>query len=356
MFGRLPVVDGVRPQPARARGGVARAQRLSPTERSSAASKAATARWHDEVSQAVCGSADRPIQIGDIAIECYVLDDGTRVLTQGSVLRAMGRHRTVRSVGRGGSGIILPPILQGKAISPYISDEVREKIKPITFTPPTGGRAKGYNAELLPAICDVYLRARADGVLPSNQEHIARQAEIVVRGLARVGIIALVDEATGYQEIRAKDSLAEILEAFIAKELQAWVRTFPDDYYRELFRLRGLDFPSATVQRPRYFGHLTNDIVYKRLAPGVLDELKKVVRRNDSGRPKDRYFQRLTPNPGYPKLREHLGSVVTLMKLSDNWSDFKTKLDRIHPRFGDTIPIPFPTNDEAEEDDNGVGL
>ncbi len=343
---------GVQPPSGRARGGVARAERLTPEQRSEAASKAAAARWHGEIKEAVCGSPDKPLQIGHIAIECYVLTDGTRVLTQGSVLRAMGRHRTVRRIAGGEND--LPPILQGKGISPYISPEVREKVRPITFSA-NGRRASGYNAELLPAICDVFLRARADGVLPANQQHIARQAEILVRGLATVGIIALVDEATGYQEVRAKDALAKILEAFVAKELQPYVTTFPPDFYREMFRLRGLDYPSATVQRPRYFGHLTNNIVYKRLAPGVLEELKRVQRRDDLGRPKDKLFQRLTRNTGYPKLREHLGSVVTLMKLSKDWKDFDRKLDQIHPQVGQTIPL-FSLDQDDWGDDTGKGL
>lgn len=279
-----------------------------------------------------------------------MLEDGTRVLTQASFLEALGRHRKA-NVRREGGEERMPAILQGKAIKPFVSQEIREKSRPVVFRPPSGGRASGYNAELLPAVCEVYLKARDAGVLPKNQEHVAKQAEILVRGLAHVGIIALVDEATGYQEIRAKNALARILEAFIAKELQAWIQTFPDDFYRELFRLRGLEYPQFTVQRPQYFGHLTNDIVYKRLAPGVLEELKRVTPRNESGRRRHKYFQRLTANLGYPKLREHLGSVVTLMKLSDDWADFERKLDRIHPRIGDTIPLPFD-----EFTDNGKGL
>jgi P63C domain len=334
------------------RGGIARAKRLSPEERSSIARKAAASRWSEGLTEAVCGSPDQPLRIGDIEIECYVLDDGTRVLTQAGFLEALGRHRKA-NVRREGGEAPLPPILQGKGINPFISQEIREKSRPITFRLPSGGRASGYNAELLPAVCEIYLKARDAGALPRNQEHVAKQADILIRGLAHVGIIALVDEATGYQEVRAKNALARILEAFVAKELQAWVQTFPEDYYRELFRLRGLDFPRATVQRPKYFGHLTNDIVYKRLAPGVLAELKRVTRRDAAGRPKDKLFQRLTTNIGYPKLREHLGSVVTLMKLSTDWPDFTRKLDRIHPRIGDTIPLPF---EEDSVRDTGTGI
>lgn len=342
--------DGAKDQ-SKARGGLARAESLSPEERSQIAKQAAAARWAEGLSEAVCGSPDQPLRIGDIEIECYVLEDGTRVLTQAGFLEALGRHRKA-NVRREGGEEPMPPILQGKAINPFISKEIQEKSRPIVFRLPSGGRASGYNAEVLPAVCEIYLKARETGALPKNQEHVARQAEILVRGLARVGIIALVDEATGYQELRAKNALAKILEAFIAKELQGWVQTFPDDFYRELFRLRGLDYPNATVQRPQYFGHLTNDIVYKRLAPGVLKELKSVTPRNESGRPKHKLFQHLTSNVGYPKLREHLGSVVTLMKLSDDWDDFNGKLDQIHPRIGDTIPMQF--RDDPQDDGKGL--
>jgi hypothetical protein len=334
----------------RAKGGLARAERLTPEERSRIAKKAAAARWNEELTEAVCGSPDQPLRIGDIEIECYVLEDGTRVLTQASFLTALGRHRRANTRRTKGEEHV-PPILQGKALQPFISSQILEKSKPIIFRPPTGGRASGYNAELLPMVCEIYLSARDAGSLPYQQRPVAKQAEILVRGLAHVGIIALVDEATGYQEVRAKDALARILEAFVDKELQAWVRTFPDDFYRELFRLRDLDFPKDTVKKPQYFGHLTNNIVYERLAPGVLDELRRVTPRDESGRRKYKYFQRLTSNVGYPKLREHLGSVVTIMKLSRDWRDFEIKLDQIHPRIGDTIPLPLD-----DYMDNGKGL
>lgn len=328
----------------RSRGGLARAQRLSPEERSAIARKAAEARWDSAVADAICGSPDQPLRIGDAEIECYVLEDGRRVITQASFLQAIGRHR--RAKRRINDD--LPAILQGKSFEPFITDDIREQAKPITFKPPTGGRASGYNAELLPVVCEIYLRARDNGPLPHQQQHIAKQAEIIMRGLARVGIIALVDEATGYQAIRERNALAKILEAFVDKELQAYVSTFPEDFYREMFRLRDLPFDSKSVKRPQYFGNLTNDIVYKRLAPGVLDELKRLTPRSNSGRRKHKYFQHLTANVGYPKLREHLGSVVTLMKLSNDWPDFVRKLDRFHPRVGDNLQLPF--------DDDGVGL
>ncbi len=322
----------------RAKGGVARAAALTPERRREIGRLAIEARWTKHLPSAVYGSPDRPVRVGNVELQCYVLDDKdeTRVLTQAGFLQALGRHRKA-NVRDEGTEEPVPPILQGKGIKPFISQELLEKSRPIKFRLASGiGKtmlASGYRAEILPMVCDVYLKARDAHELPHNQLHVAKQADLLVRALAHVGIIALVDEATGYQEFRARDALTRILEEFIAKELQPYVPTFQVDYYREIFRLRGLDYPQDSVKRPQYFGSLTNDIVYKRLAPGVLEELKRVTPRLDSGRHNDKLFQRLTTNKGYPKLREHLGAVVTMMQLSKNWHDFMAKLDRLRPRL-----------------------
>jgi hypothetical protein len=190
--------------------------------------------------------------------------------------------------------------------------------------------------------------------LTTIQKPVADRAEILMRGLAHIGIIALVDEATGYQKDRARDALARILEAFVAKEIQPWVKTFPDEYYAQMFRLRGLDYPNDSVKRPQYFGTLTNDVVDKRLAPGVLDELKKVIPKNEmTGRRKGTLSQALTRNIGYPKLREHLGAVIAYMTMSKDYPDFIEKLDRFRPRFGEQYVLPF---DYEPENDDGKGL
>jgi hypothetical protein len=335
----------------KAKGGIARAAKLSPEERSQIASKAALARWSGDVLNAVCGSPDHPLKIGDLEIPCYVLEDGRRVLHQRGMVSALG-------MGRGGSseggGDRLAKFTAQTRLSKFVSERLLAVTKdPIKFRVPNGSIAYGYEATILADICDAVLAARKAGYLQKQQMHIADRCEILVRGFARVGIIALVDEATGYQELRAKEALSKILEAFIAKELQPWVKTFPDDFYKHLFRLRGLNYPHDSIRRPQYFGVLTNDMIYKRLAPGVLNELKRVTPQDDNGRPKHRYFQRLTSNVGYPKLREHLGSVVTLMKLSDEWREFMDKLDHIHPRFNSQLPMPLQYD---AKQDSGQGI
>jgi len=189
--------------------------------------------------------------------------------------------------------------------------------------------------------------------LQKQQEHIADQCEILLRGFARVGIIALVDEATGYQYDRTRTSLARILEAFVTKELQPWVKTFPDEFYAQLFRLRGLEYKADSVKRPQYFGTLTNDIVWKRIAPGVAKELKRVIPKNSKGRRKATLSQALTRNIGYPKLREHLGATVAYMTVSPDYPTFIKTLDVYRPRFHDQLELPF---EYRPDEDDGKGL
>ncbi len=328
----------------RAKGGHARASKLTAEQRSEIARRGGMARHAQTddgapVPQATHGSSDHPLRIGDIEIPCYVLENETRVLSQRGLVGGLGMKYGTRV----GGADRLTSFLTGKGISPHVTKDLLALIEnPIKFRHTGGGAlAFGYPATILADICDAILAARKAGDLQKQQEHLADRAEVLVRGFARVGIIALVDEATGYQRDRASDALAKILERFIAKELQPWIKTFPDEFYEHLFRLRGLDFPSDTVKRPQYFGYLTNDIVYKRLAPGVLDELKRTEPKTPSGKRKGTIQQRLTPDLGHPKLREHLASVTTIMALSDEYDDFTKKLDRRHPRYGETLAIDF---------------
>lgn len=162
--------------------------------------------------------------------------------------------------------------------------------------------------------------------------------DILVRGFARVGIIALVDEATGYQRDRDKDNLAKILEAFVAKEIQPYVKTFPSDFYEQLFRLYQLPYPPAGNRswRPQFFGKITNEIVYARLAPGLIPELKKIASKAER---KAKLHQSLTQDIGHPRLREHLASIVAIQKLSKSPREFFDNVNRVHVRYGQTLPL-----------------
>lgn len=323
-------------------GGIKRNEVVPADRRSEIASAAARARWGGpEPMLAKYGAEDRPLRIGDIVIPCYVLADGTRVLAQRGLQGGLGL-----SLGGGKGGARRIAELMGGLAEKGI--DVRGLIaranSPIRFIPPHGGNpADGYEATILPDICAVIIDAQQQGMLGARREHLARRAAILQHGFATVGIIALVDEATGYQDNRSRDALARILEKFVAKELRPWVRTFPPEFYKQIFRLNGWAY-SENCPRPGVVGHWTNNVVYRRLAPGVWDELKRLTPKLPSGDYKNKLFQRLTEDFGNPKLREHLTGVIMLMKYSPDWQTFMDRLDREYPQYGQTLLLPYPSD------------
>jgi hypothetical protein len=264
------------------------------------------------------------------------------------MVRALGM-----SIGGGGKGEgdRLGRFLQSNSINPYVSSDLTSRIKtPIRFQAPTGGSvATGYEATILPDICDAILASRRDGKLRPQQAHIADQAEILVRGLARVGIIALVDEATGYQEVRDRKALEEILNKYISEEFRKWTKTFPDEYFSNMFRLRGWKAASTPTARPGALAQYTNDIVYARLAPGVLEELQNLNPTDGHGRRKKKLFQHLTGDYGHPKLKKHLDDVVVLMQAAGSWQEFRKLLERVKPRVN--VPGQLPLAPDPPDDD-----
>lgn len=259
-----------------------------------------------------------------------------------------------QGTGGGGGGDRIAKFVATKGISSRINNDLQAVINsPIHFVTPSGARAYGYEATVLADICDAVLEARRAGDLHYQQEHIAARCEMLVRAFARVGIIALVDEATGYQKDRARDALAKILEAFVAKELQPYLKTFPSDYYEQLFRIYGYPYPPENKRpqwRPAFFGTITNEVVYSRLAPDLLPELKKAASKSER---KAKLHQWLTHDIGHPKLREHLASIVTILKLSKTPEEFKANVNAIHPRYGDTAQLDFadtnPTSSSGQQ-------
>lgn len=335
------------------KGGKARAEKLSPEQRREIARKGASARWalESNIPKATHGSADQPLQIGDIQIECYVLETGVRVLSQRSMIAGTGFSRGgPRHDGEiGNLGAELPRFAGQSWLKDHISSDLTSALKsPILFRLPSGAKAYGYPATILADICDAVLDARSHGKTGPRQEVIVHRCETLIRGFARVGIVALVDEATGYQEIRDRKALEEILNSYIAKELQKWTPTFPDDYFHNIFRLKGWQMPQLPTVRPGIIGHYTKDIVYSRLAPGVLKELEQLNPTDGKGQRKHKHHQHLTRDHGHPKLKDHLRDVVLLMRASDGWHEFKRLLDRTKPRVSAPGELPFNPGDDDE--------
>jgi hypothetical protein len=284
-------------------------------------------------------SHEGPLHIGDVTIPCAVLEDGQRVLTQSGFMRALGRARQAKGRQYYKGDVNLPAFLTANNLKPFIPNELEVTSSQIEFRPINGGKAFGYRAELLPKVCDVFLEAEEAGELTHNQEHIAAKAKMLMRGLAHVGILALVDEATGYQEVRDRLALQKILDAYLRKELAAWAKRFPNEFYEQLFRLRGWQWRGMSVNRPSVVGKYTNDLVYERLAPGILAEMQKRNPKDDKGKRRDRHHQWLTEDVGHPALAQHLHAVIGLMRASSSWDQFYRMMQRAFPKKGETLEL-----------------
>lgn len=272
------------------------------------------------------------INLGDFIIPCYVLEDGTRILS------GMGMQGALKMVDDPDDpnqlgGTRLSRHLNQQSLQPYLyRDKDPDHYAPITCYK-GNQKINGYEATILIDICDAFLQARKEIDLGTRQKIIADQCEILVRSFAKLGLIALIDEATGYQYERERDELQRIIDAYVSEELRAWQKTFPDIYYKEIFRLRGWDFTvNGIKQRPSVVGKWTNQLVYDQLPDGVLDKLKRKTPKTSSGNYKARFFQSLTEDIGEPSLVAQLTSVISLMQISDDWNEFMINFNKLASR------------------------
>jgi hypothetical protein len=330
----------------RAKGGVAAAKTMTPEQLKERAKKAAEARWGRQVVNATHGAPDHPLVIGDIRIQCYVLENGTRVLAQRSLQGGIGMSLSGATDGAQRLAVLFDSLAEKGIDCKDLAARIRD---PILFRPTRGGRtAYGYEATILADICDKILEARNKKALQPQQDHFAQHCEVLVRGFARVGIIALVDEVTGYQEVRDKLALQEILELYLRKEAAAWVKRFPDEFYKQLYRLREWEWHGMAGNRISACANYTKDLIYDRIEAGLLRELENRNPSDGHGNRRHRHHQLFTDDVGIPKLAQHFGSVMTLQKISKTWDEFYQRMQEIHPRRGDTLQIPFTDEPSSE--------
>lgn len=337
-----------------AKGGRARASTLTPEERQEIAQRAAKARWEkarkskggvmmvDEQNASanvMVEEKEKPqqtveevpfsmfrgtLKFGDMDIECHVLNDGKRVFTQGEVVRVLTGGTESSNLGR----------YLGR--NPLIGNDF--SVGPIPFKVPGNPQiAIGSEATLLVEICEKYLDARSQNLLKPSQRKLAAQAEIVVRVCAKVGIVALVDEATGYQQVRAKNALQLKLQAFIADEMQEWARMFPEDFWLELARLEGVHYSPRS--RPLRWGKYVMMFVYDAIDADV----GKWLRENN---PDPRFLQnhhQWLKKFGREKVHDQIMQVIAVMKLCHDMTDFKSKFAHVFKK----TPLQITFDDSA---------
>lgn len=265
------------------------------------------------------------MKIGETELNCAVLEDGTRIISRNAIFRAFGRTKR----GRAKNEVRvpnMPSFIDANNLQPFIDEELLGVLKQHDFVSLNGKADSGYSAIIIPKLCKVYLDAREEKILKTQQLPLARASEILLIALSKVGITALVDEATGYQYDREKEELQKILKAYISEELLTWEKRFPDEFYREIFRLNNWDFTVSQIKngsRPSIIGKWTKKYIYSVLPNGVLESLMSLTPRNAKGRLKSKLHQHLTREDGVEHLNKQIISTVTLMNISDSWGQFE---------------------------------
>jgi P63C domain len=348
-----PIDGGDQKDEAKVRAGKARAEALTPEQRQEIARKAATARWaaekddqdedgspiEIEVEETLQPTLTMPIarwrgtlRIVGLEVPCYVLDNGARIIGRTSATELLTGIR---------GGGALEKYIAVRALEPFINiDFVLERMVPFRLLEVEGLQkaVKGLPSDLLIEVCQGFVAALqasfdAQSQFPrmtGRQQQMAIKASMFLSACAKVGLEALIDEATGYQYERAEDALQVKLRAFIAEELRAWEKTFPDELWAEFGRLTGWSGPLHS--RPKWWGKLVIELIYDTLDPEVAEYIK--THKPPAG---IRWHQQLTENYGARQLVSRCYEVIGMGKTCENMRELR---DMVAQHYGKQ-PVQF---------------
>ncbi|OJY66596.1 MAG: hypothetical protein BGP09_31265 [Rhizobium sp. 60-20] len=250
------------------------------------------------------------IDLGGDLLDCYVLDTAQRVIALRSAVKSFA------GVESGNLGNYIGVT----GLKPFInSDLILGELVDFAI-PGTQFRGSGLTTEHFELICRGYVQALyKNAPMTDRQREIAIKCAVITSGLTRIGLDALIDEATGYQYERAEDALQIKLRAFIAEELRAWEKTFPDELWEEFGRLT--NWQGDLKSRPKYWGKLVIELIYDTLDPDVAKYL-----RENRPPPNVRWHQNLTENLGVRQLVSRCFEVVGLSKSCRTMSELRKKV------------------------------
>lgn len=264
-----------------------------------------------------------PVRFANIALDCYILEDGTPILNKGKMMKAIGR------AWKGSSRTDLPNFVGAKNLLPYVKDELREKLNGINFL--YGSQIiSGYHADVLVLVCNVYLEAREAGMLHGKpQERIAQQCEILLRTFAKVGITALIYEQLGYEKFKNPDALRILVESYLVEEVRQYAKEFPDEFFGQLDKIYGNE-RTTSRNRPLYYAKFIRKYIYGPFEHGEV--LKKLDERNpkiNKKYRKDRFHSWLSTDLGLSRLRAQIWQVIAILKTSSGKRTFEGGFNRL---------------------------
>jgi P63C domain len=262
------------------------------------------------------------VTIGNKKIPCAVLypdsENPIRVFWQREIVGLLTGNK------KGGFDRYLQPA----NLQPFLPEKFKEKSLSETVMPMKikgrAGIAQAFEATDLIDICQMYMQASKAGVLSFPQVKIADQAEIVVFAFAKLGVVAVIDEATDFQYVRERFALNRLLDKYLDVEARKWAKKFPDEFYKQIFRLNNWEFnPTGFHKRPSVVGKWTKELIYARFPKPVLIKLEDLNPMTDDGYRKWRHHQYLTEDIGNAELQEYISNCIFLMRSASNWRKFK---------------------------------
>lgn len=277
------------------------------------------------------------LEVGESSLPCYVLDDGRRVFSTRGMLESLGYKPNARPSG----------IFESKALQPVMAAHNNPvgELNVIEFNAGSRFNAKGYDVEKFMDMCHALSESLDNGLLTGQHVDAARKANAIIRSASKIGIVALVDEATGYQYVRAEDALQFKLKLYLAEEMRSWEKTFPDDLWIEFARLTQWD-GQPTKNRPRYWGYLVMDLIYRYLDPDIAQYIKENKPKPQKGQ---NYHQWFNEDVGMKRLVEHINRVIGMAQGCETMEELKNKM---HHRYGG-VPIQLELfmdkSDDAKE-------
>lgn len=265
------------------------------------------------------------LSIGAEGLPCYVLDDGRRVISRTGATSLLA--------GKKGGGQ-LEKYVRAEALREYMPDLAGTMIE-FSIPEVVNKTVRGLTAETFLDVCRGYLRAYTDGKLRTGpQREMAHKASAFLAACANVGLVALIDEATGYQYDRAEDALRVKLKAYISEEMRKWEKTFPDELWLEFARLT--NWSGGVTKRPKYWGKLVNELVYDYLDPDVSKWLRENAPKPVHGQ---NYHQWLSNQYGLKKLVEHIWMLIGMARACKTMEELRARKAEASGRQGLRITV-----------------
>lgn len=316
----------------KAKGGHARAEALSPSERKAIAARAAAARWAAVRPMKATHRGNFKEEFG-IDVDCYVLDDEqkTAVVSQRGMGAALGLEK--------GSGLALPRFLDGAKVASFVGGELREKLQnplvfqwsgPVVKGPPA--MVHGYDVTILIDVCKVIIAAEDE--LLRRQEHIAKQAHVILNASAKAGIKSLVYALAGFDATR--EDVIAAFKTYVRDEARQYEKEFPNQLYSEWYRLYQLPRPERN--KPWKFRQLTVDQVYRPLARSSGTILAMTRTRKAIGGDPSKKLHQFLSKVGVKALRTHLGQLLGIAMVSEDRGQYERHFEKV---FGQQLTLPF---------------